>query len=94
MPTAVINSLALLAYGVLVLGVFLQIRKTRKRKTVSDIAIWEVVMRFIAMVLIMAKFINMGDLWIISGQISFTILYSYYLILIIKIKLQKKKIVT
>ncbi|MDA2922175.1 hypothetical protein MYX07_02795 [Patescibacteria group bacterium AH-259-L07] len=94
MQTTVINYLVLLAYATLILGVFLQIRKTKKRETVGDIAIWEVVMRFVAMVLIMAKLIDLRDPWLIFGQTAFMLLYSYYLILIIKIKLQKKKVIT
>jgi len=82
----------LLAVAILSWGSIRQIIKTKKRRSVDDIEIRDVIARIAACILFFFKFCFVGDAVMILGQGCLLFLFGYYLILvlIILLKLNKK----
>lgn len=80
---AVINALALVAYGVNIVGIACQIAKTANLKTVDDISFAEVTLRLGALVIIMWKIFYTKDKCLICGHTALTLAYTVYWIMVL-----------
>ena len=79
-----INGASILAYSFAIFGVIVQIFKTLKTKTAQGVALSEVLLRLFSMIVILVKFIAVGDLYLLVGQSILcivTIMYLYALLL-------------
>jgi hypothetical protein len=76
----------MVAFMILSLGIVLQIRRIYLVKNAKSIAIWEVVLRFVASSLLLVKFFGTYDLYLIIGQGIFTAIYLYYFVLVARYK--------
>jgi len=81
-----INYGSMIAFAILSLGIVLQIRKIYLIKNAQSIAVWEVILRFLASSLLLVKFFGTYDLYLIIGQGIFTAIYLYYFVLVFKYK--------
>lgn len=81
-----VNPVTLLAYIFLTGGTVFQIGTTLKANKADDINILEVIGRFIAQLLIMWKVLVVGDGVLIWGHGILTVVYSFYLLLVLKCK--------
>jgi len=78
-----IDSGTLIAYALLSLGIILQIVKIIKRKSVADIAVWEVMMRLLASSVILIKILTLNSSFLIIGQVYIVVIYfSYFLVVL------------
>ena len=76
----------MIAFAILSLGIVLQIRKIYLIKNAQSIAVWEVILRFLASSLLLVKFFGTYDLYLIIGQGIFTAIYLYYFVLVVRYK--------
>ncbi len=81
-----INYGSMIAFVILSLGIILQIRKIYLIRNAQSIAVWEVILRFLASSLLLVKFFGTRDLYLIIGQGIFTAIYLYYCMLVFKYK--------
>ena len=81
----------LLAVAILSWGLIRQIMKTKKRRSVDDIEIRDVIARALACMLFAFKFYFAGDIVMVMGQFFLLVLFIYYLILILLIFSKRRK---
>ncbi len=81
-----INYGSFLGFMLLSYGVYSQIRKTLKRKSVKDIQGRDIVARISACLLLLTKFYNENDPYLIAGQVTMISLLLFYGLIYIHIK--------
>lgn len=82
-----ITSLAFLSYGVLS-----QWHYIFKSKSIRDIAIQDVLIRWIATLVLLIKIIFVGDFYLIVGQSIFSLAISIYALTLLHIKFKDKNL--
>ena len=78
-----VNYATIIAYIALSAGIFIQIGKILKRKSVKDISLIEVSIRLSATFLIWLKIVMTHDFYLLGGQSWVLIVYSAYLAIIL-----------
>lgn len=76
-----LDVLTLLAYIALSADVIFQIRRIRITKSSHDISLAGLTVRYIAIIIIMVKFIKLGDFPLIFGQGIIAMTFTFYFIL-------------
>lgn len=79
-----IDLFSIIAFGFLCLGNYHQIKKTLTRRSVEDISPLEVVSRFLAGAIILAKMLISADLVLVIGETAWLTTYAYYLWLVFR----------
>ncbi len=75
---------SIVAFATFTVGVLLQMKKILKRRSSRDIASSEVLLRFVASVIIFAKIITIKDPYLIIGQGLLLIFLSIYIAIAIR----------
>jgi hypothetical protein len=86
-----INLGSMAVYLLMGLGVVLQIKKTLKLKTTRDIAVWEIMLRLSASLVLMIKFVLIKDWTLITGQGIFIAAMLTYAAIIFWLKIHERQ---
>ncbi len=79
-----INYATLISYIAFSIDLFIQIRRIFKRKSAKDISWKGTMFRVIGSLVILIKFIGINDIFLIVGQIVFSLAVGTYLFAVIK----------
>lgn len=77
----ILDFLTLLSYIALNVDVVLQIKRIRETKSSHDLSLLGLAVRYIAIFIILIKFVSLDDLPLIIGQGLITITFTIYLVL-------------
>ncbi len=86
------EALTLVAYIVMVFGVYAQIKRVFTRKSAMDIALTEVGARWLAMIILIIKFWTMPNQeWVAAGHTVLTTSFTVYACFAIKYRLAARR---
>lgn len=86
-----LDILTVLSYIALNIDIVLQIKRIHKTKSSEDLSLTGLVVRYLAILIIMYKFLTLKDLPLILGQALIVVTFTIYLILAILYFLRRKK---
>ena len=87
----ILNVLTFLSYIALNLDILLQLKKVYTTKSAHDLSLLGLGIRYIAILVIMFKFVSLSDLPLILGQGLIVITFTAYLTLAVSCVLRTKK---
>ena len=87
----ILDFLTLLSYVALNIDIVLQIRRIYQTKSSYDLSLFGLTIRYVAILIILVKFVSLGDVSLVIGQGLITITFTAYFVLAVLYFLRRKR---
>lgn len=87
----ILDLLTLLSYVALNIDIVLQIRRIYQTKSSHDLSLFGLTIRYVAILVILIKFVSLSDVSLVIGQGLITVTFTAYFALAVLYFLRRKK---